>query len=116
MAPSKIWTIDGIAGIHPGAETGVGPSSGQSDFSISGDFMFSRACLPVSLLRLRAVAVLAFLVAALLGASSLAAVSPATATVPPAAPGCTISDTLVNSCRPWLGAESGDYGVTGLRA
>jgi len=29
---------------------------------------------------------------------------------------CTISDKLVNSCRPWLGAESGGYGVTGFRA
>jgi hypothetical protein len=29
---------------------------------------------------------------------------------------CTISAKLVNSCRPWLGAESGGYGVTGFRA
>jgi hypothetical protein len=29
---------------------------------------------------------------------------------------CTVSDKLVNSCRPWLGAESGGYGVTGFRA
>jgi fibronectin type 3 domain-containing protein len=28
---------------------------------------------------------------------------------------CTISAKLVNSCRPWLGAESGGYGVTGFR-
>ena len=39
---------------------------------------------------------------------------------PPAAqaaePVCTISAKLVNSCRPWLGAESGGYGVTGFRA
>ena len=28
-----------------------------------------------------------------------------------AEPECTISAKLVNSCRPWLGAESGDYGV-----
>ena len=31
-------------------------------------------------------------------------------------PVCTISAKLVNSCRPWLGAESGAYGVTGFRA
>ena len=30
---------------------------------------------------------------------------------------CTISAKLVNSCRPWLGAESGNYGVgSGFRA
>jgi hypothetical protein len=29
---------------------------------------------------------------------------------------CTISEKLVSSCRPWLGAESGGYGVTGFRA
>ena len=33
-----------------------------------------------------------------------------------AEPVCTISAKLVNSCRPWLGAESGRYGVTGFRA
>ena len=27
-------------------------------------------------------------------------------------PPCTISATLVNSCRPWFGAESGNYGTT----
>jgi fibronectin type 3 domain-containing protein len=32
------------------------------------------------------------------------------------APVCTISAKLVNSCRPWLGAESGGYGPTGFRA
>jgi fibronectin type 3 domain-containing protein len=31
-------------------------------------------------------------------------------------PTCTISATLVNSCRPWLGAESGGYGPTGFRS
>jgi hypothetical protein len=31
-------------------------------------------------------------------------------------PVCTISPTLVNSCRPWLGAESGGYGPSGFRA
>jgi len=31
-------------------------------------------------------------------------------------PVCTISTILVNSCRPWLGAESGGYGPTGFRA
>src|SRR4051794_28637804 len=56
------------------------------------------------------------LLAALLGAMSLVAVPPARATVPPAGPGCTISADLVNSCRPWLGAESGAYGATGFRA
>ena len=34
----------------------------------------------------------------------------------PPIPACTISAKLVNSCRPWLGAESGGYGVTGFRA
>ncbi len=34
-----------------------------------------------------------------------------------AEPECTISAKLVNSCRPWLGAESGNYGVgSGFRA
>jgi chitodextrinase len=28
---------------------------------------------------------------------------------------CTVSAKLVNSCRPWLGAESGDYGTSGFR-
>ncbi len=32
------------------------------------------------------------------------------------APACTISAKLVNSCRPWLGAESGGYGQSGFRA
>lgn len=32
-----------------------------------------------------------------------------------AEPACTISATLVNSCRPWLGAESGAYGASGFR-
>jgi fibronectin type 3 domain-containing protein len=43
--------------------------------------------------------------------------------LPPAAPAaqaaepvCTISAKLVNSCRPWLGAESGGYGVSAFRA
>src|SRR4051812_2048065 len=30
--------------------------------------------------------------------------------------GCTISAKLVNSCRPWLGAESGGYISGGFRA
>jgi fibronectin type 3 domain-containing protein len=33
-----------------------------------------------------------------------------------ATPACTISATLVNSCRPWLGAESGGYGASALKA
>src|SRR4051794_9460515 len=78
--------------------------------------MFSGACcLPLRLLRRPTVTVLGLLVAALLSMSSLAAVSPADAAVPSAAPGCTISDNLVNSCRPWLGAESGGYGATGFK-
>ena len=31
-------------------------------------------------------------------------------------PVCTVSAKLVNSCRPWVGAESGGYGPTGFRA
>ena len=31
-------------------------------------------------------------------------------------PVCTVSEKLVNSCRPWVGAESGGYGPTGFRA
>ncbi len=49
--------------------------------------------------------------------ASLAVVAPPAPTPPAAAaePVCTISAKLVNSCRPWLGAESGGYGVTGFR-
>jgi fibronectin type 3 domain-containing protein len=32
-----------------------------------------------------------------------------------AGPVCTISTKLVNSCRPWLGAESGGYGTSNFR-
>src|SRR5688500_12340563 len=46
--------------------------------------------------------------------SVVAAPSPPVAKA--ADPVCTISAKLVNSCRPWLGAESGGYGVTGFRA
>ena len=33
-----------------------------------------------------------------------------------AAPVCTISAKLVNSCRPWFGAESNNYGVSPFKA
>ena len=52
-------------------------------------------------------------------ASGLVVGSSASPTTPQAVaadPVCTISAKLVNSCRPWLGAESGGYGVTGTRA
>ena len=46
----------------------------------------------------------------------LAVLAPAPPTARADEPVCTVSAKLVNSCRPWLGAESGGYGVTGLRA
>ncbi|WP_051277284.1 Ig-like domain-containing protein [Marmoricola sp. URHB0036] len=52
------------------------------------------------------------LASALVLSATAAPPSPARA----ADPTCTISAKLVNSCRPWLGAESGGYGPTGLRA
>ncbi len=48
--------------------------------------------------------------------SLLAVVLPAGTPARGVEPGCTISAKLVNSCRPWLGAESGGYGVSGFRA
>src|SRR3954462_7749225 len=58
---------------------------------------------------LRSLVVLALAVS--LGAV-VAPLSPARA----ADPVCTISAKLVNSCRPWLGAESGGYGASTFRA
>ncbi|MET0999806.1 MAG: glycosyl hydrolase, partial [Marmoricola sp.] len=49
-------------------------------------------------------------------ASMLAVVVPPPAPARGDEPVCTISAKLVNSCRPWLGAESGSYGVTPFRA
>src|SRR3954452_5298465 len=73
--------------------------------------------MPLCLPRRRKVSLLAvLLVTAVASASSLVGVRPAAATVPLPAAGCTISAKLVNSCRPWLGAESGGYGVTTFRA
>ncbi|MET0839433.1 MAG: hypothetical protein ABWY19_11665, partial [Marmoricola sp.] len=65
-------------------------------------------------------ALLVCLVAAL-GLSVLVAVPSAqpparASTVAADPPPCTISAKLVNSCRPWLGSESGNYGVSGFRA
>lgn len=54
-------------------------------------------------------------VLALLVSSLSVAWSPAPEPARAAEPVCTISAKLVNSCRPWLGAESGGYGVTGFR-
>ncbi len=55
----------------------------------------------------------------LLVASGLVLGSSAAPTIPTATaaePVCTISSKLVNSCRPWLGAESGNYGGLGASA
>ncbi len=67
---------------------------------------------PVTTARLVGVLVLGVALA------SLAVVVPSVPPPPAAAaePRCTISAKLVNSCRAWLGAESGNYGVTGFRA
>jgi Glycosyl hydrolase family 26 len=47
---------------------------------------------------------------------AVVAASASTAPAEAAAPGCTVSAILVNSCRPWLGAESGGYGVNTFKA
>ncbi len=49
-------------------------------------------------------------------ASFLTVLPPHATPAAAADPVCTISAKLVNSCRPWLGAESGGYGVTGFRS
>src|SRR4051812_11950013 len=108
-------TIHGIAVLRPAAGRLRWPA--QRLVSISGELMFSSVfVMPSCLARRRKLSVLVLLVAALLGAMSLVAVPPARATVPPAGSGCTVSADLVNSCRPWLGAESGAYGASGFRA
>jgi len=61
--------------------------------------------------RVPVVVVLAFLASLL---TTVASPAPPSATA--VDPVCTVSAKLVNSCRPWLGAESGGYGVTGFRA
>ena len=55
-------------------------------------------------------------VAALCLACLSTVVRPGVPTATAADPVCTVSAKLVNSCRPWVGAESGGYGPTGFRA
>src|SRR3954451_21371701 len=109
-------TIHGIAVMHRFGRELRWPARGACSPS-RGKLMFSSVfAMPSCRARRRKVSALILLVAALFGATSLAAAPRAAATVPPAAPGCTISADLVNSCRPWLGAESGAYGAAGFRA
>ena len=49
-------------------------------------------------------------------ASALLVAAPAASSAGAADPVCTISAKLVNSCRPWIGAESNGYGVGAFRA